>query len=80
MKGFLQLGMGRIRRQGHVQICGCRNTAARSESEEKEIKVSGISKEGQAGGGDRLGTEIGGERKLTMLIIHGLLTVYQALC
>lgn len=42
--------------------------------------MSGISKEGQAGGGDRLGTEIGGKRKMTMLIIYGILTVYQALC
>lgn len=45
------------------------------------MKVSGISKEGQAGGGDRLGTEIGGEkRRMTVVIVYGTLTTYQALC
>ena len=36
---------------------------ARGLGVKRERKVSGISKEGQAGGGDRLGTEIGGKRR-----------------
>lgn len=44
------------------------------------MKVSGISKEGQAGGGDRLGTEIGGQRRMIMVMVCGALTMYQVLC
>lgn len=37
-------------------------------------EMSGISKEGQAGGDDRLGTEIGGKRRgMTIVIIYGAL-------
>lgn len=43
------------------------------------MKVSGISKEGRAGGEDRLCTEIGGKR-MTTGTIYGTLTMYQALC
>lgn len=41
------------------------------------MNVSGISKEGQAGGGSRLCTETGGKR-MTAVTISGTLTVYQA--
>lgn len=43
------------------------------------MKVSGISKEGQAGGGDRLCPEIGGKR-MTTGTFDGMLTMYQVLC
>lgn len=43
------------------------------------MKVRGISKEGQAGGGGRLCTETGGKRRMTTVTISGTLTRYQAL-
>ena len=47
---------------------------------EKEMKVSGISNEGQASGGDRSCTETGGKTRMTTITISGTLTMYQALC
>lgn len=44
------------------------------------MEVSDISKEGQAGGGDRLETEIGGQRRMAMVIMCGALTTHRALC